>query len=75
MFKIDDKFYLNDDEKSVVLNMRRRSWDPRKTDEKFMYSVAQRAMLQTGQKVRYDSHRNFIKDLTAAGLIVKVITH
>ena len=75
MWKINDRFYLNTNEKDLVLEMRSRSWDPRKTDEKFMMAVAGRAELQTGEKIRYDNHRNFIKDLTKAGLIIKVTVH
>lgn len=75
MYQIDDKLYLSEDEKKLVLLMRKRSWNPLKNDEKFMYSVASRATFQTGNPVRYDTHKNFIKDLTDAGLIIKITRH
>lgn len=53
----------------LVQMMHKQSREQADDDQSFMYQVAHRAKLVTGQAVRTDSAENFITDLAKSGLI------
>lgn len=60
---------LADGPTDLVRKMAERSFSPADSLEAWMAQTAARAEEQVGKPIRYDNPRNFVADLTAAGLI------
>lgn len=56
----------------LVRQMAEGSFTPARSIEKWMQQTAARAEEQMGRPIRYDTPRNFVADLIAAGLIQEI---
>ena len=66
----DGQKFMAESAEHLVALLRADSWSPTESDRAFMRDVAERAYVQTGERVRYAGEFDeFVTDLERAGLI------